>query len=91
MVFLISTGGVEISAAIYIIKVCSKSGTTYFIIEIIAKANLNLANLMQNFEIPLSENTQQNSLILHTNSDLAHVGLINVCSNGGPTYALVCN
>ena len=32
------------------IKVCLNGGATYFICEIIAKDNLNIANLMQTFE-----------------------------------------
>ena len=39
-------------------------------------------------EIFFSENSQQNALILHTNSPW--VGLIKVCLNGGTTYTWVC-
>ena len=47
--------------------------------KIIAKDKINIANLMQTFEIFFSENTQQNCLKLHTNSSWVHV--IKVCSN----------
>ena len=36
----------------------------------------------------MSENTQQNSSILHTNSPWVYV--IKACSNGCATYTLVC-
>ena len=38
------------------IKVCSNSGATYIICEIIAKDNLNKANLMQTFVNLLLQN-----------------------------------
>ena len=38
------------SSWVYVIKVCSNSGTTYIISEIIANDNFNIANLMQTFE-----------------------------------------
>ena len=43
------------------IKVCSNGGATYIICEIIAKDYLNIANLMQTFEIFFSKITEQNS------------------------------
>ena len=62
----------------------------YIIIEIIAKDNLNIANLMQTFENIFSKSTQKNSLIIQTNSPWVHV--IKVCSDGGATYTLLlCN
>ena len=42
---------------------------------------------MQILKISFSENTQQNSLKLHTNSPW--VCAIKVCSNGGATYTWV--
>ena len=39
-----------------LIKVCSNVGSTYIISEIIAKNNLNIINLMQNFENLLLQN-----------------------------------
>ena len=39
-----------------VIKICSNGGTTYIICEIIAKDNLNIANLMQTFENLLLQN-----------------------------------
>ena len=41
---------------------------------------------MQTFENLLLQTTQQNSLILHTNSPW--VCVIKVCSNGGATYII---
>ena len=38
------------------IKVCSSGGTIYIICEIIAKDNLNIANLMQTFKNFLLQN-----------------------------------
>ena len=38
------------------IKVCLNGGATYIICEIIAKDNLNIANLMQTFENHLLQN-----------------------------------
>ena len=35
---------------VYVIKVCSNGGAIYIIVEIIAKVNLKIANLMQIFE-----------------------------------------
>ena len=64
----------------------------YIIIEIIAKDNLNIANLMQTFENIFSnyKSAQKDSLIIHTNSPWVHV--IKVCSDGGATYTLLlCN
>ena len=37
-------------------KVCSNDGATYIICKIIAKDNLNIANLMQTFENLLLQN-----------------------------------
>ena len=39
-----------------LIKVCSNGGGTYIIGEIIAENNLNIVNLMQNFENLLLQN-----------------------------------
>ena len=36
-----------------VMKIYSNSGTTYTIVELIAKDSLNIANLMQTFEIIL--------------------------------------
>ena len=52
----------------------------------IAKYNLNIANLMQHYKIFISEITQQNSLILHTNS--LWVCVAKVCSNSFTTYII---
>ena len=71
---------------ICVILVCSNGCATYIIGEIIPKDNLNIENLMQTFENLFSKTTQQNSLILHTNSPW--VCVIKVCSNGGATYII---
>ena len=59
----------------------------YIIIEIIAKENLNIANLMQNIE----------NLLLKKYSteffDIAQIALehvIKVCLNGGATFTSLC-
>ena len=44
-----------------VIKVCSTGGATCIIHEIIAKDNLNIANLMQAFENLFLQTTKQNS------------------------------
>ena len=51
--------------------------------KIIAKGNLNIANLMQTFKKIFSKTTQKNSEILYPNS--AWVYVIHVCSNGAAT------
>ena len=67
-----------------VIKVCSNDGSTYIIREIIAKDNLNIADLMQTFELTFFFKTSlQNSLILHTN--IPWVCVIKVCSIDGST------
>ena len=44
-----------------VIKVCSNAFATYIIGEIVAKDNLNIANLMQTLKIFFSETTEHNS------------------------------
>ena len=46
----------KLSPWLWLIKVCSNGGTTYINSEIIAKDNLNIANLMQIFENILLQN-----------------------------------
>ena len=41
-------------------KICSNADATYIIGEIIAKDNLNIANLIQTFEFFFSKTTEQN-------------------------------
>ena len=72
-----------------VIKICSNGGATCIFGEIIAKDNMNIANLMQTFENLLLQTTQENSFILRKNSPL--VCFIKVCSNGGATYTWVCH
>ena len=56
------------------IKDSSNGSAAYIIGPIIAKGNVNIANLIQTFEICFSENTQQNFLILlYTKSPWVHV------------------
>ena len=51
------------------------------------KDNLNISNLMQKpLKILFSENIQQNSFLLHSNSPW--VCVIKVCSNGGAIYII---
>ena len=57
-IFTFSTSSLKPPAdgASSVIKVCSNGGVTYIICEIIAKDNLNIANLMQIFENILLQN-----------------------------------
>ena len=72
-----------------VIKVCSNGCITYITLSANKKTkdNLNVANLMQKpLKILFSENIQQNSFLLHTNSPW--VCVIKVCSNGGAIYII---
>ena len=47
-------------------EVCSNGAAPYINSKLIAKANLNIAIVMQTFENLFSKIAQQNSMILHT-------------------------
>ena len=51
---------------ITIIKVCSNGGADHINSKLIAKANLNIAIVMQTLKVLFSRTAQQNSMILHT-------------------------
>ena len=51
---------------LFVIKVCSNGGATYINSKLIAKANLNIAIVMQTFENLILQTAKQNSMILHT-------------------------
>ena len=56
----------KISPWVCVIKACSNGQAIYIIVEIIAKDNLNIENLMQNFENLLVQNLSTEFL------DIAH-------------------
>ena len=62
------------SVCVCLINVCSNGGATYIIRELIAKDNLNIANLMQNFENLLLKNYLTEFL------DIAHKCSLGMCN-----------
>ena len=68
------------------IKVCSNGGATYINSKLIAKANLNIAIVMQTFENLILQNCSTEFYdIAHTHTHGPWVCVIKVCSNDGAT------
>ena len=80
-----STEFLDIAHKIFLclIKVCSKGGAIYIIGEIIAKDNLNMANLLQTFENLLLQTYSTEFRDIFPNRPWECV--IKICSSGGAT------